>query len=312
MPELYQNFLEGVVDNSPLASGGPTLTSTGLTALLTVAAPDVMWITINPSGVGLPPEIVQVTTHTAAAGSATIARAQQGTTAQSWAQGTAWRTGLTKSDTDRFPHRILTATGDTLYASAANTPARLAVGATGQVLTVTAGVPAWAGGAVKLGEATPTSGQTVTFSSLPAVAHMRIMARVVHDDTSAGNAHRVIALRFNGDSGANYNYMLQGKDGAGTETTTQVDAATILGFGWLGDIGGSFTVDIVDTGAATSKSVHAFGISRISSASTGTNWRSFQGSGLWTTAAVVTSVAVTVITDNYAGAGNRISLYGVG
>ena len=38
----------------------------------------------------------------------------------------------------------LTTTGDTLYASAANTPARLGIGTTGQVLTVSGGLPAWA------------------------------------------------------------------------------------------------------------------------------------------------------------------------
>jgi hypothetical protein len=38
----------------------------------------------------------------------------------------------------------LTTTGDTLYASAANTPARLGIGTTGQVLTVAGGVPTWA------------------------------------------------------------------------------------------------------------------------------------------------------------------------
>jgi len=38
----------------------------------------------------------------------------------------------------------LTTTGDTLYASAANTAARLAVGSTGQVLTVASGLPSWA------------------------------------------------------------------------------------------------------------------------------------------------------------------------
>ena len=37
----------------------------------------------------------------------------------------------------------LTTTGDTLYASAANNPARLGVGSTGQVLTVASGVPSW-------------------------------------------------------------------------------------------------------------------------------------------------------------------------
>jgi hypothetical protein len=39
---------------------------------------------------------------------------------------------------------ILTTTGDTFYASAAGTPARLGVGTTGQVLTVASGVPSWA------------------------------------------------------------------------------------------------------------------------------------------------------------------------
>jgi hypothetical protein len=39
---------------------------------------------------------------------------------------------------------LLTTTGDTYYASAAGTPARLGVGTTSQVLTVAAGVPSWA------------------------------------------------------------------------------------------------------------------------------------------------------------------------
>jgi hypothetical protein len=46
---------------------------------------------------------------------------------------------------------LLSATGDTIYASSANTPARLAVGTTGQILTVAGGVPTWA---------TPAAGTT--------------------------------------------------------------------------------------------------------------------------------------------------------
>jgi hypothetical protein len=38
----------------------------------------------------------------------------------------------------------LTTTGDIYYASAANTPARLGIGSSAQVLTVAAGVPSWA------------------------------------------------------------------------------------------------------------------------------------------------------------------------
>jgi hypothetical protein len=39
---------------------------------------------------------------------------------------------------------LLTTTGDTIYASAAGTPARRAIGTTGQVLTVSGGLPTWA------------------------------------------------------------------------------------------------------------------------------------------------------------------------
>ena len=39
---------------------------------------------------------------------------------------------------------LTTTTGDMIYASSANTPARLGIGSTGQVLTVSGGIPAWA------------------------------------------------------------------------------------------------------------------------------------------------------------------------
>jgi hypothetical protein len=39
---------------------------------------------------------------------------------------------------------VITTTGDLIYASAANTPARRGIGSTGQVLTVSGGLPVWA------------------------------------------------------------------------------------------------------------------------------------------------------------------------
>lgn len=41
---------------------------------------------------------------------------------------------------------LLTTTGDIIYASGANTPARLGIGSTGQVLSVSGGVPVWSSG----------------------------------------------------------------------------------------------------------------------------------------------------------------------
>ena len=48
---------------------------------------------------------------------------------------------------------LTTTTGDIIYASAANTPARLGIGSSAQVLTVASGIPSWA---------TPSSGGTFT------------------------------------------------------------------------------------------------------------------------------------------------------
>ena len=52
---------------------------------------------------------------------------------------------------------LTSTTGDIIYASAANTPARLGIGSTSQVLTVSGGVPGWA---------TPASGSTFVGCSI--------------------------------------------------------------------------------------------------------------------------------------------------
>ena len=62
---------------------------------------------------------------------------------------------------------ILTTTGDIYYASGANTPARLGIGSTGNVLTVASGIPSWAA---------PASGSTfigvkATMSSLASISN---------------------------------------------------------------------------------------------------------------------------------------------
>ena len=71
----------------------------------------------------------------------------------------------------QIPDSLLTTTGDTIYASGASTPARLAVGTTGQVLTVAGGVPTWAtaagGYSTTLISTTTLSGASTTISSIP-------------------------------------------------------------------------------------------------------------------------------------------------
>lgn len=49
----------------------------------------------------------------------------------------------TLSDTQYIPKTLTSTTGDIIYASSANTPARLGIGTSGQLLGISSGVPAW-------------------------------------------------------------------------------------------------------------------------------------------------------------------------
>lgn len=69
----------------------------------------------------------------------------------------------------QIPDTLLTTTGDTIYASAANTPARLGIGSSGQVLTVSGGLPTWAtsaAGGMTLLSTTTLSGTSTVVSSI--------------------------------------------------------------------------------------------------------------------------------------------------
>jgi hypothetical protein len=63
----------------------------------------------------------------------------------------------------------MTTTGDTIYSSSGSTPARLGIGATGNVLTVAGGVPTWAapsgGGTTSAFNATKSSNQSLSAST---------------------------------------------------------------------------------------------------------------------------------------------------
>jgi hypothetical protein len=102
----------------------------------------------------------------------------------------------------------MTTTGDTIYSSSGSTAERLAIGTTGQVLTVSSGLPSWA---------TPTAGTeswsllntggtnlsgsaTVTVSGISGKS--RIM--VVVTDASSASASSTIGLQLNTDTTSIY------------------------------------------------------------------------------------------------------------
>jgi hypothetical protein len=90
-------------------------------------------------------------------------------------------------------------TGDTLYASAANTLSKLPIGTNGQQLTVTAGVPTWKPPYVRT-SFTATAGQT-TFSATYYVGYVQVFMNGVllngADYTATNGTSVVLAIAAN-------------------------------------------------------------------------------------------------------------------
>jgi hypothetical protein len=114
----------------------------------------------------------------------------------------------------------MTTTGDTIYSSSGSTPARLAIGTTGQVLTVAGGVPSWAtpaGGGGKVLQVVNATTATEASSSSTSYADTNLTATITptastskilvlvsqngcyKDSGNAGNSLRIKLLRGSTD-----------------------------------------------------------------------------------------------------------------
>lgn len=121
------------------------------------------------------------------------------------------------------PANTLTTTGDLYYASAANTPARLPIGTTNQVLSVSGGVPTWSttGGAMTVIASGSLSSTTLTLSSI-SNAYNDLVLVVRGLATSVANTN---AVRLNGVTSANY--VTQISTSASTANTNRVGVSNI-------------------------------------------------------------------------------------
>jgi hypothetical protein len=101
----------------------------------------------------------------------------------------------TVSDGKFINNTLTTTTGDIIYASGANTPARLAIGTSADVLTVSGGIPAWAapaaGGGMTLLSTTTLSGATVTISGIDQTYTQLFMTIEGVTNASADGAFRI-------------------------------------------------------------------------------------------------------------------------
>lgn len=106
---------------------------------------------------------------------------------------------------------LTTTTGDIIYASGANTPARLGIGSTSQVLTVSGGVPAWttaaSGGGMTVISSGSLSSTSTLISSIPASYVDLVLYIANYTTTVQGWA---ADIRLNDDSNANRHFTTSG------------------------------------------------------------------------------------------------------
>ena len=85
---------------------------------------------------------------------------------------------------------VITTTGDLIYASAANTPARRGIGSTGEVLTVSGGVPTWAapaggGGKILQAQFFTLNGPSAVISTSATYASTTVTQNITPSSTSS-------------------------------------------------------------------------------------------------------------------------------
>ena len=167
-----------------------------------------------------------------------VLKVNSGATAPEWATDA---TGMSNP---------MTTTGDTIYSSSGSTPARLAIGSTGNVLTVAGGVPTWAapaaGGMTLLSTTTLTGSGNITISSI-SQDYVSLMMMVY--GTTFVSASPNLYVRINGYSTGHYGSAVK-LEGATAGATPLVDTAVWLsaGVGQVRQTGGlnSWTISFPD------------------------------------------------------------------
>ena len=231
----------------------------------------------------------------------------------------AIRTLGTSVDTTTKNLNPSTTLGDIEYrSSTANTNTRLGIGSTGNVLTVTGGVPVWAAPAapstaknyslLNAGGTALTGASTITVSGISGMDSIMVLVNGV----KTTSASEVINFNLNGDSGANYTCL-----GANIAFPTSYAAANLSRIGTFN--GAAYYVmqtstntnsdgdaALTITGANTSgvKIIQGVGAAE---ARTGNNAKTFISQGYYKGTSTISSVSIIASSNFTAG---TIYVYG--
>lgn len=213
LPADFEVFGQAVDTSLADLKGG---TTGQILAKNTNADMDFVWQTAAPG------DITGVTATTPLTGGGTsgdiTVGIQDGTTAQKGAVQLENSTSSTSTTTAAVPASVksaydlangaipkstVTTNGDLIYATGSSAVTRRGIGSSGQVLTVSGGVPTWAtpaSGGMTVIASGSLSSTSVTLSSIPATYNnLQLVIRNAQPSTGTP-----VRIRLNGDSGTNY------------------------------------------------------------------------------------------------------------
>jgi hypothetical protein len=210
-----------------------------------------------------------------------------------------------------------TTLGDLEYRSAtANTNTRLAIGTTGQVLTVAGGVPSWAAAPAPsaksyslLSTTNLTAASTITVSGLSGYDDFLFLI----EGWDCGTASTTLEIRFNADTGTNYRSAgFSTALGAAYDRqllSSSSNNSTRLDVGTLGTVagGGAVGSTAISMTGCNSSGVKPFTyISGTLQQATSTMVRTRNGMGVWSNSAVVSSISCISTAGNFNGGTIRV------
>lgn len=216
---------------------------------------------------------------------------------------------------------LIDAKGDLIAGSAADTAARLAVGTNGQVLTADSGETTgvkWATPSVptvyfdQLHDSTLAVDGTFDVSSISgSYKHLKVM---LYGRSAVASAADWIRIRFNNDTGSNYDTRMTHQTG---QTTIATDAAYgDTSIKWLAEFPGTSSsagfvgqLEITIANYADTnfhKTIHWNGAAKQGAS----DLRGLTGAGLWRSTSAINRIQIASTNGNML-AGSRLTIYGL-
>jgi hypothetical protein len=204
-----------------------------------------------------------------------------------------------------------TTLGDIEYrSSTANTNTRLGIGTTGQVLTVSGGVPAWgsSGGGMTLIASGSVAASSTGFD-LTGISgsYEELKLKVMDIDL---NATALIRFRLNSDSGANYWSYLFGNDNATTPTDV-TNGGTSIGVQYetfsTSANGATIIFNLPNYSDSIGYKQFRLQSSYVSSAGGNSNFQRF---GFWKNEDAITGISLTTASSSF-DSGATYELWGI-